>query len=445
MAASISASPGTIIAPLCNKLWYTLTGYIPGSQYKYRYVIDVYVDTVQIARILRAPDPGSNDATFNLRPIVEEYLKGDPEGNTNFPVFLNPSTTGDFFDLPSAGTECLGIEVKIGESVAASATGEPVLTPDQDTEVIYLFNGSLPAYSSATIADEFYLSSSSGKLLTDRDPDTFIWEARPVALAFDSGSVFIPVWEDGNYILSFLNDDGTYATGHDATQVEYIICNSSGTESPVQRIGINGTFGAASPGGTVAARQKVVRMSAGPENINSVTDPTITYPPSSVSNWIYYKLRLVDATNAASSRWYVFVNRDANNLIGCNRRDRYALIWLNQRGGWDTLDVFDAETVDSTEIERKFYRRQPLGQEYNWEIDHLKPSQITAQKVWTLTSRYLQFGEKKLLTSALISKQVYLQSLEDLTILPVVLKEAAYEERRSAPYNIVLKAYLASQ
>ena len=101
--------------------------------------------------------------------------------------------------------------------------------------------------------------------------------------------------------------------------------------------------------------------------------------------------------------------------------------------------------MESTEIERKFYRRQPLGQEYNWEIAHLKPSQITAQKVWTLTSRYLQFGEKQLLKSALISKQVYLQSLEDLTILPVVLKETVYEERRSAPYNIVLKAYLASQ
>ena len=435
MAASISSTPGERLLPLrSQKLWYTLTGYVPASDYKYRYVIDVYVNTVQVARVLRVPDAGSNDATFNLRALVEEYLEANPQGDSGFALFDYPQVTGDFFDLG----ECIRVDVKIGESVAASATGEPVLTANQDTEILFLHNGKISPHQSKVVADFYHINNTS-YLLSDRRPETYRWYERG-SYPVDSDDIFIPIWSDGYYILSFLNDNGTYAPGSAATQVEYVISDGS-TESS-QLIEINATVGAALPGGTVAATQKVIRMAAGPGNLDAVTDPTITDPPSSM-NWPYYKLRLVDAGGIAMSRWYVFVNRG-----DCSKHNRYAIFWFNDSGGWDSFDGFTGVTVKDNEIQRKFYRRAVTGPEEPWENDHLKPTQVETQRIFRIRSEYLQPGEFSLLRSAMTSKNVYLHSLDEgEEFMAVTLKMTSYTERDvevGKVFDLVIDCHLAS-
>jgi len=432
MAASISSSPGSILAPICERLWYTLTGYIPASQYKYRYVIDIYVDGTQVARVLRSPDPGSNDAKFNLRPLIEEYLIGDPEGDTSFPLFSTPAVTGDLFDKPAIQSECVKVEVKIGESLASTATGEPVLTANQDTETLYVWNGEIRRESGRPIAD-FYLANDNRYLLSDREPDTYRWPEAPAAI--DSSSIVVPIWEDSYYVLSFLNDNGTYASGQAATKVEYVIATP--TESASQYATINATSGAATPGGTVDANQKVIRLAAGPANLDAVTDPVLTDLPGSV-NWTYYKLRLVDNSNVAMSRWYVFVKR-----TGCTKENRYALFWKSEAGGWDGFDGFDGVTFHEDQYQRKFYRQQPITSLEQWEAT-LKPAQVITDQVYKLTSRFLQAGEHRLLRSCFRSKEVYLHSLDGgEEFLPVVIKATSFTPQPKGLFNVTVDCTLA--
>lgn len=435
MAASISASPGEVIAPaFCGRLFYTLTGHNPASQYKYRYVVDVYVDGTQIARLLKAPDVGSNDATFNLSSVMRGQLSGDPEGGSGYPLFSHPVGygAGDLLDLPAAGSECVKVEVKIGESFASTVAGEPALTANQDTETIYLFNGSIQLTNDTTIASSFYHTASTSRILSNRSPSTYSWQQAPSGIA--TTDVVIPIWDDGYQTLSFINDDGTYATGSVATQVLYALYDNTFTlVGSVQRAPINATVGAAVPGGAVAANQKIVRIGAGPANLNAVTDPTITNKPSATTNWSYYVLRLEDASNNAVSRNYIFVNRNralSKQLIGCNKNDRYGLAWFNARGGWDYFDAFDRVAVKNWTFDRKFWRRAQLEQEDSWETNHRQSSQVITQKGLTIRSRYLQEGEFALLRFAMHSPHVYLIQYDaSPTFVPVNIKASRYEER----------------
>jgi hypothetical protein len=435
MAASISASPGEIIAPaFSGRLFYTLTGYVPASQYKYRYVIDVYVDGTQIARLLKAPDVGSNDATFNLASVMRGQLSGDPQGGSGYPIFNHPEdySAGDLFDLPGAGTECVKVEVKVGESFASTATGEPSITANQDTETIYLFNGSIQLINDSTIASAFYHTSATSRLLSNRSPSTYYWQQAPSGIT--SADVVIPIWEDGYHTLSFINDDGTFASGSVATQVLYALYdNSFALVGSVQRAPINATLGAAAPGGATAANQKIVRIGAGPGNLNEVTDPTISNPPSGTTNWSYYIIRLEDASNNPVSRNYVFVNRNraaSKLLIGCNKNDRYGLAWFNARGGWDYFDAFDRVAVKNWKFDRKFWRRAQLEQEDSWETNHRQSSQVVTQKAITIRSRYLQGGEFRLLRFAMHSPHVYLIQYDaSPSFIPVNITASDYVER----------------
>lgn len=435
MAASISASPGEIIAPaFSGRLFYTLTGHNPATQYKYRYVVDVYVDGTQIARLLKAPDVGSNDATFNLASVMRGQLSGDPEGGSGYPLFSHPTGygAGDLFDLPSAGTECVKVEVKIGESFATTATGEPSITANQDTETIYLFNGSIQLTNDTTIASAFYHTAATSRILSNRTNSTYLWQQAPSGIT--ASDIVIPIWDDGYYTLSFINDDGTFATGSVATQVLYALYDNTFTlVGSVQRAPINATLGAAAPGGAVAANQKIVRIGAGPANLNAVTDPTIASPPSGTTNWSYYVLRLEDASNNPVSRNYVFVNRNralSKQLIGCNKNDRYGLAWFNGRGGWDYFDAFDRVALKEWKMDRKFWRRAQLAEEESWETNHKQSSQVVTQKTFSIRSRWLQPGEFALLRFAMHSPHVYLIQYDASTkFIPVNITASAYTER----------------
>ncbi len=220
MSASISTSPGSVIAPaFCNRLFYTFTGHVPATEYKFRYVIDVEVDGTNIARILKEPDPGSNDCTFNLSAVLRGQLAPDPEGETGLHLATHPiGGTGKPFELPAAGTECVQVTVRIGRQWAASATGSTNILADEDNESLYLFNAAFQFANTASIADSFYCGAVLDRLLSNRARDTFFWSKNP---GLASTSVIIPTYEDAYYALSFLHDDGTYATGHAAARVGY--------------------------------------------------------------------------------------------------------------------------------------------------------------------------------------------------------------------------------
>lgn len=425
MSATISASPGTVIFPaFCNRLFYTFTGHNPATEYKFSYVIDVEVNGTSIARILKQPDPGSNDCTFNLAGIMRGQLAPDPEGETNLHISSHPvGGTGKPFVLADAGTECIKVTVKIGRQSTGTPDGATSISANEDSEDIYLFNGAFQFGNTGTVASSYYNTAGTSRVLSNRAAGTFYWSKNP---GLDSTAIVIPTYADAWYVLSFLHDDGTFATGHAATKAGYEIFDAGGSVS-TDVILINAGNGAAVSTSTTAS-DKLVRFGAGPANIDAIGGAAITDAPGSTAGWTYYTVQLLNAANAAVSRPYVFVNRETaggNIHCGC-RYARYQLFWANDRGGWDAFDGFDLVATKAWNIERKLWRRMPISQESGWEADHLNQASMAVDSRLVLRSHYLQPGESRLLRYALTSPKVYLIDLGSGAVTPAVLRGAAW-------------------
>jgi hypothetical protein len=427
MSATISTSPGTVIAPaFSNRLFYTFTGHVPASEFKFRYVIDVEVNGTQVARLLKAPDPGSNDCTFNLSPLMRGQLRPDQEGEANLHVSSHPvGGTGKPFVLPDAGTEAIKVTVKVGRQYATTATGALITLANEDSEDIYLINGSLQLGNTGTVADAYYNTAATDTFLSNRARATFYWSKNP---GLASSSVIIPTYGDAWYVLSFIHDDGTFASGHTAQKVAYVMTDATGTTS-TDVIIINAGNGAALSSSTTAS-DKVVRFGAGPANIDGIGGGVITDPPGSTAGWQYYTITLLDGSNAPVSRPYVFVNRETaggNIHYGC-RYGRWQLFWANDKGGWDAHDGFDLVAVKDWAMDRKLWRRMPVEQQSGWEADHVNQGPLKVSSKVTIRSHYLQPGESRLLAYALRSTKVYLIELGSGTVTPVVLRAASWRQ-----------------
>lgn len=450
MAAAVLTGPDSQLLPAhSNKLWFEVSGHVEptppaAGEYKFNYVIDLHVDGASdpTVRVLKKPDTGSTNAKFDIRGLLQTELSADTEGTATYPVLRFPSddaSDDDPFNLPSAGKDCIKVEIKVGRSYASSPDGTVSITAADDTHTVYLWNGTFQYTDEGTVVNKFALSGSTKRVLSDRKVNTFVPTLTSDYSNLDvDNDIFIKAYDDSYYVLSFLNDDGTFLTGHDATKIEVKLGLNDGTETASVYVDIDSANGAATPAATVDANQKLVRLGCGPAQVAEWDSSFgITLP----ANYAYYKIRWVDTNNAAASRFYVFLNLNralAKNLFnGCyGDHDRYQFAWLNSRGGWDFANFNNITTV-TTRASKKMYQRAQTEQGEPYESDFIRPAQTASKTSYTLRSEFLQHNEMEFLRQAINSPQTYLIALDGGdAIIPVNVKTSTF----SNPANAIGKS-----
>ena len=418
-----------------NELWIELDGYNPASQYKYNYVIDIEISGTQIARILKKP-AADNNITLNLTQFLKDRALCSFYGDDSTQVlFSHPENDSSDhpFSLPPNDTDCQKVTIKVGESLATTATGSVTLTANQNNLTFYAFNGTKQYINTSSVADLYDTTGGTDRILSDRTKNTHIFNYRDSAFSgLTSDDVLIPTWRDSYYILSFLND----TTVSSANSVQYTIVNDSGVASSVSSpLDISATYGAAAPGAASAggaSGEKVVRIGAGPANVNQWSASIGgLVKPSADANFAYYKMRLFDSNNLiACSRWYVFINKDratSSPAFECaGGKNRYQLIWQNSRGGWDAFD-FTGQARIAFENKRKMYHQSVTTKAEPFDSYHKRPAQIDSIRTYQLQTQMIQGGEEILLKNLVSSRQVFLVQLDGgSTFAPVNVKTSKY-------------------
>lgn len=111
------------------------------------------------------------------------------------------------------------------------------------------------------------------------------------------------------------------------------------------------------------------------------------------------------------------------SLCGC----RYGAYYLNSKGGWDAF-AFQGKGGRKDSIERSTIEKAV----YNTELRHrVNDYDISVDSVWSLYTGCLDDGECRRLNDLVTSPKVYLHDLEDDVIIPVNVKTASYEFKRT--------------
>jgi hypothetical protein len=156
----------------------------------------------------------------------------------------------------------------------------------------------------------------------------------------------------------------------------------------------------------------------------------------------------------AKSRWHAFVNLDRAAMRGthpfCNSGDqeRYGLAWVNGRGGWDFFN-FEKTTELEWTVRSKYYRKAITEQGQPWESDHLRPTQMEAERKWNLHARWVQQKEQEFLRFLFHSPQVILIRYDGSpTFTPVVVENKRFKyatARRGKIKDFKITVKIASQ
>jgi hypothetical protein len=158
MSITISTNPDKI-QPVYNQLVYQFSSTAQTAYYKYRYVVDVYVDDVKEARLKITPQ-FSGYARTDVSNIVENYLTSRP---------INKGCTGTT-ETPIVKAEWGALEddihkvyIRVGEEYSTTPEGDVLLfEPIQVSDTSYFYNGVKNWYEGKQFnMSDYYLSNYS--------------------------------------------------------------------------------------------------------------------------------------------------------------------------------------------------------------------------------------------------------------------------------------------
>jgi len=158
MSITISTNPDTI-QPVYNQLVYQFSSTAQTAYYKFRYVVDVYVDDVKEARLKITPQ-FSGYARTDVSNIVENYLTSRP---------INKGCTGTT-ETPIVKAEWGALEddihkvyIRVGEEYSTTPEGDVLLfEPIELSNVSYFYNGVKNWYEGKQFnMSDYYLSNYS--------------------------------------------------------------------------------------------------------------------------------------------------------------------------------------------------------------------------------------------------------------------------------------------
>ena len=372
---------------------------------RFKYLFDIYDGVTQIARLKVPADPNTF-GRCDIHGICESYL------SSNLGEINNTTTADGFTDNPESYKE---FTIKIGEEYDVAGVLTP--DPDQQTETVIVFNGSLPNYRGDTVNfydwqtanyyEDYTVNTISRKWLTN---------APKGSGANKSDNQSVELTDEG--WIYFLYDNAS----NPVDRVQYITYDSSGSTISTFEVDNNVT---------PLTDVKMLKIPASPNTINNIANSEFSIGTQTVitNSVASYKILLLDTIASVVSE-EIYFNVDSE----CRYETR-RLEFLNSLGGFDCFN-FTKVSRRSEKIERKFYKQNPDN--LNSGTGVITYSQSNRQKVqyytksvpkMKLTSDWVDVPTFNWLLEMLESPEIYLyENGQRITVQNI---EGNWEEKRT--------------
>ena len=396
MATTFSTTYNTQEA-LQKPLIVTLTSTNTAEE-KFRYILQVYVNTVLVATIKQQAN-SADDANFDVWRILETY-KG-----IRFESSSGVQMHGYNLALASDG-EVNYIQLKAGEEYAASATENTTEYLAQATETFAVLNGvwQFTEGLSPSLDDYVYHDNTDTLKFLTKSPSTVRARLEDEGMiAFWNGDLDSPVTALGALTLGIRFFDRTN-TQTGATVTKALIADLSAEAVVADDIEGNYTYLA-------------TYLPFYPANIEAITGVTIPLDAS------YYTYQIT-SNNVTPVEWEL---KTVQLYEDC-KYSSIRLAWQNDLSTWDYFN-FELLSENSINIDRKSLVK-PYG---NWDSTSFTYGydergkaiyDISAENEYTVNSNWLTDDEFTWLRGLLMSKEV--QFYNGSVWIPVVITDSSY-------------------
>lgn len=387
MAITIDSTPGTYKS-VHDDLWFVVSS-TNTSQTNFKYVFDVLVNSVLVARIKSFPQPNSNKGIFNASTIVRNYLSN----------YFTPNTTSTLFTSVSSGIR-VPYTIQFGEEYGG-------------TLYTNLTNGSYNAYNyypnlldGISAFNGTFFSGYKGQLLTRRDKQNYITRR-------DTGRCFTSILNEAENtnktwyftITRYNSGTSTSSTGGNVTVTDFALLDLS---------------------------PAAINAYLGTSFITSATDYyTLEAFETSVSRWTITVYILCEPRFEAIPIHFLnsLGGYDTLNFSLVNRQQRTIERKSYQEIEWQ----YGTNSMDRVNSSRVFYGSD-------------KPF-VTAQTLtYTLTTDWLNLTEYSWVKDLIGSPEVYLE--KSGYYHPVKVNTNSWQEKKryaDKTYNLTLEVELGKE
>ena len=373
------------------------------SQPKFRYVMTVDVNSVEVVKVKQQANAGG-DVHFDLYQIIKDYFETKYlDGGTEIHKII---TTVDGDDT------ALFIELNVYEEYATSTTTDPTEYPStgNDTDSFLAINSTFQFTDGVTptLAGVYEFNNDTTEIqwLTNMPTrlNTRAGEYQTAAiLASDfRGAVSTSL----RYSITFYEADGTQISTANITRATIGMANFVATKST----------------GNAPVLYQFIPI--GYQNLEDQSFNT-SIRPSTQANLAYYTINIFDNSGDYITKTYRF------DIADCSRYTPIQLAWINSLGAWDYY-TFELASIKKLNIQRETFRK-PFGNwgaganftYYQHEAGE-KIYNIEGEKQYTVNSDWLDDEYFIWLQELLMSNDVQFVN-ENGDFTPVIITDTDYE------------------
>lgn len=378
-----------------NKILYTLDS-TNNTQPNFKYVADVYVNnSPDYVRIKKPAHPTNGYAAFDLQGVIQDYFNVDSWAPGSSGVVTCPNSIVEY-------------DVRWGEEYG----------PSSGVVTYQNLSSSLNKYAISAGLDEFTIDAGRNNPLFNYyqyDSNNINGGAQMIFLT--AGDRF-RIGENDDFVLDFYQDNTAETYFVD---IQTFDANGSVIDTYTYK---NDQY----PSNTRA--KKRCRAYVGTRNLNAAYLSVGTQPVID-SNVYSYKIRISDSTLTYVSDPITFIiDRQ------CTKVDYLRLTWLNQWGGYDTINCYGG-FQEMYNYKRSMFKKSNYvwaGTSYDFNPTVRTNTQFNNDieysiKVW---SGWVSEAESAWIEGLFRSKDVMVVDTTNNTLVPVNLKTDSYTKKTHA-------------
>lgn len=424
MAITINDQPSNAIKAAYDDFTITAISTQVANHY-YRYVFDVYIDTVFKVRVKASPG-NNNRGVVNLKDIIKDFVHTDIKGNTsNFIQLGNDHSIHQIDKLSENVDNLVRVQIKVGEEYAATATDAVILydgagsagDPSVNTTTRHVFN----AVQQVGVG----LSSSALALEFDFVPYILTGDTKSFLSELDASVNRKLRRSDYHTIAGFSGTWSAYSSSLGGIQIkEY---DASGSLLTSRFLTNNSANGGEPFATSDNHNQGLLYIGVGGANFSNSGNALN-------ADTTYYTVQALTAAGGlAKSKLYTFDIIDDD----CKGYDTIRLAWLNRLGAWDYY-CFTKKSTKSVNVRKKLYRKTvgnwadnpSTGYTYSQYERGNSTVGVSALDTFTANTDFISEAEAIYLESLYTSPNVYM--LDGNDTIPVVVTDTKYTKQSLA-------------
>ncbi len=468
MSMTVQQRPDTAnVHGVFEQLMYVITSteQASASNFKFRYIADVYVGGVMVSRVKVFPNTAGAGVFRVDKLLVPHFSTTNAYQDTTAGTVVQTNTIFNTGGVGGATTKVFSssngesvrqIEMRFKQEYASSATANPVIDTVNkiDGEYINLFmsagltrlntwDAGIKSYTSDNLWTTVHnMDSFRDLFLSDRQ--TANTQGFTSNLVSSISPILVEVEYKQPYVLGFFNDN-TAPFGSTLKSIYVALYNSSNVLLDSRNF-IPGTDGGVENTAVSADKDKLQFFGCGPGNFDTQTVDT-TFRDFFVNEQVaYYEVCGVTGTTTTPSATGDLVSTvyrfNINTCKSIYQDDDYTkmyVAWQNSLGCWD-FQTFRLRHDYADTISRKSFD-QVAGNwntadaaqdfEYRGTQGGTRIARVDATQELTATTDLLQDADVAVLETLMLSPQVFLISAADgLGVTPITVTDTGYVKKR---------------